>query len=129
MNGIAAQPTRTGGLRGWKVWALASAVAVLAVGGLSVTTGWTGRAEPLTAGSKFYTVSPVDLDVRVVKDGELQAVNNIDIICKVEGASTIVQIVKEGTEVKKGDLLVELDSSEIRTKIEDVALEEQNADA
>ena len=55
------------------------------------------------AAGKFYAVNPIDFDVKVAKDGELAAVNNIDILNLVEGQSTIVHIVKEGAFVKKGD--------------------------
>src|SRR5687768_9019819 len=84
-----------------------------------------GRGTPV-AGA-FYSVVPVDLEVKIAKDGELQAVNNIDIYCEVEGQTTIQQIVKEGTSVKKDDVLVVLDSSAIKQKVEDTTLELQKA--
>lgn len=114
--------------RRWVRWAVASGVAVIAVGAFGVVTKFGGGAASAQAG-KFYAVAPVDFDVKVAKDGELAAVNNIDILNLVEGQSTIVQIVKEGALVKKGDVLVELDSSEIRQKIEDATLEQQKAEA
>src|SRR5687768_5073402 len=115
--------------RRWLPWAAASAAAVLAVGGMWAVTGSAGNSGTALAASKFHPVAPMDLDVKVAKDGELQAVNNVDILNQVEGQSTIVQIVKEGAVVKKGDVLVELDSSEIRQKIEDSTLELQKAEA
>jgi len=105
-------------------------VALLAVGalwgGYALFGGMSGPA--LTPGM-FHTVLPMDLDVKINKDGELQAVNNIDIVCQVEGQNTITQIVKEGATVKKGDVLITLDSSAIRQKIEDTTLELQKAEA
>src|SRR6185437_1335279 len=80
-------------------------------------------------GAKFFSVTPTDMEIKVSKDGELQAVNNIDVQCLVEGGSTIVQIVKEGAFVKKGDVLVVLDSSAIRQKIEDAQLTIQTAES
>ena len=47
----------------------------------------------------------MDMDIKINKDGELDAVNNIDIMCEVEGQNTITNIVPEGTYVKKGDIL------------------------
>ena len=41
----------------------------------------------------------------------------------VEGQTTIQQIVKEGSYVKKGEILVTLDSATIKQKIEDTTLE------
>lgn len=75
--------------------------------------------------ARLYTVAPMALDVTVVKDGELQAVDNIELISKVEGRTTITDIVKEGASVKAGDVLVQLDSSTIRQQIEDESLGEQ----
>src|SRR5687767_7474891 len=60
---------------------------------------------------KFYTVTPGEMQVKVHKDGELQALNNVEIMANVEGVNTIVQIVKEGASVNTGDTLVELDSA------------------
>ncbi len=83
------------------------------------------------AGTSFKVV-PVregPFESRVVVRGELQAVDNIDIVCQVEGSTTITQIVLEGTFVKKGDTLVVLDSSAIRQKLEDSLIEWQRAKA
>lgn len=104
-------------------------LALVGVGGFAGFKKWKARstASPIVA-AKFYAVAPMDFDVKVLKDGELAAVNNIDILNLVEGSSTIVQIVKEGSYVHKGDKLVEIDSSEIRQKIEDGTLDVQKAE-
>jgi HlyD family secretion protein len=115
--------------RRWLPWAVAASVAVAAAGAFWVVTRTPARGATSLATAKYYSVAPMELDVKVAKDGELQAVNNVDILNQVEGQSTIVQIVKEGAVVKKGDVLVELDSSEIRQKIEDSTLELQKAEA
>jgi multidrug resistance efflux pump len=108
---------------------VAAVVALLAVGTLWAVTQFRGRSTNALVAGKFHPVAAMDLDVKVAKDGELQAVNNVDVLNQVEGVSTIVEIVKEGAVVKKGDTLVELDSSEIRQKIEDATLELQKAEA
>ena len=81
------------------------------------------------APSQLYTVAPIDLEVKITKDGEIHAVENIDITCKLEGTSTITSLVKEGTSVKKGDELLTLDSTEIRQKIEDTDLSLKKTEA
>lgn len=78
---------------------------------------------------EYHRVVPMDLEVKLVKDGELQAMNNIEIACEVEGQTAIQTIVKEGSNVKAGDVLVTLDSSSIRQRIEDTTIEVQKADA
>ena len=49
----------------------------------------------------------------ILERGNVESASNVDITCEVEslGGITIIKIVEEGTEVKKGDLLVEFDSS------------------
>src|SRR5688572_29141605 len=116
--------------RPWAPVAIATVVALVAMGAFAAVTKWRGGGVSGAAASgKFYAVAPIDLDVKVAKDGELAATNNIDILNLVEGQSTIVQIVKEGSFAKKGDVLVELDSSDIRQKIEDATLEQQKSEA
>jgi HlyD family secretion protein len=68
----------------------------------------------------FYAVSPVDMDVKISKDGELAAVNNIDVVNHVEGINTITYVVPEGTSVKRGETLVTVDSSTIKHKVDDL---------
>ena len=124
-----APAARASGSRRWYVWPAASLAALV---GLAVLWGArrisAGPGSPVTAG-KFFTVTPADLDIKVRKDGELQAVNNTDVLCQVEGRNTIVFLVKEGEIVKKGDLLVELDSSVIRQSLETATLEVKQAES
>jgi HlyD family secretion protein len=58
-----------------------------------------------------YDVKRGDLLVSVVEGGTLEAVSEVSIRSEVEGTARIIFIVPEGTNVHKGDLLVELDSS------------------
>ena len=71
----------------------------------------------------------MELVQHVVKDGELQSVENIDIVCQLEGQNTMTTLVKEGVFVKKGDTLVTMDSSAIKQKIDDTTLSLQQAAA
>lgn len=104
-------------------------VALAAVAVLWVSNRWVGGSATAAVRGKFHTVAVADLDVKVLKDGELQAVESIEISNKVEGVTTIVYLIKEGSAVKKGDLLVELDSANLRDKILEARLEKQNAEA
>lgn len=119
----------TGGRRQTRIWLLAGAVtaALVAV----VYLGFAPSAEKGVSAisSQVYEVTPIDLEIKVTKDGEIQAINNIDVNCQVEGVSTITTIVKEGTSVKKGDVLLTLDSTNIRQRLEDTSLELQKAEA
>ncbi len=105
-----------------------SGAGVLALVGLYLLLG-SGDAGTIIPSGQLYTVTPVDVPVVVKKDGELQAINNIDIVCAVEGTTTITQVVKEGVVVKKGDTLMVLDSAVVTQKLEDATLDLQKADS
>lgn len=109
-------------------FAVAMPVAVLALAAAAYVAMRPGTAQGV-GGLSFHTVDERSMDVTIRKDGELQAVNNTEIACEVEGSTTITFLVKEGASVKRGDVLVELDSSVIRQKIEDTTLELQKAEA
>ncbi len=65
-----------------------------------------------------FVVERRDFPVTLLQKGELKAAQSVDIRCEVEGRSTIIWLIPEGTEVKKGDLLVQLASDEIDERIE-----------
>src|SRR3954469_6193580 len=104
-------------------------IAALAVVALAWWGLHTGPATGVASLGQFYSVSPMDLDIKIAKDGELAAQNNIDIVCEVEGQTAIQTIVPEGATVKRGDILVQLDNSTIKQKMEDTTLDLQKAEA
>jgi multidrug efflux pump subunit AcrA (membrane-fusion protein) len=125
-----AVPELISGSRGRKSRAMYLAPAAVLAGVLLFVGGRKYFASgPTGVVGTWQTVGRMDLDVKVSKDGELAAVNNIDIMCQVEGSTTVTQLVKEGTFVKKGDLLVKLDSSAIEQRIEDTTMAVQQAEA
>jgi len=81
-----------------------------------------------------YVVGRGDLTISVTEDGDIVAVNSKDIKSEVEGRTTIISIVDEGTyitpeDVKNGKILVELDSSEIKQKLAQQEISYLNAQA
>src|SRR4051794_22991403 len=96
----------------WMLWLIPPAGALVAMGVFWALTRPSGAGGATSAGAgvvvvpassgSFYSVHPMDMDVKIAKSGELQAVNNIEIQCRVEGGSTIQTLVKEGASVKKG---------------------------
>ena len=50
--------------------------------------------------------------------GSAESAKNVDVASQVEGQATVIYLIPEGTDVKKGDLLVELDSSDIDEKLD-----------
>ena len=70
----------------------------------------------------FFTAVRGDLTISVTESGDIKAINSEDIKSEVEGRTTIISIVDEGTyitleDVNNGKILVELDSSEIEQKL------------
>ena len=64
-----------------------------------------------------YQVTRGDLLVTVTEDGNVESASNSDIKCQVAGGSSILWIVPDGSNVKKGDKLVELDASALDEQI------------
>ncbi len=62
-------------------------------------------------------VKPGKFSVTVVERGSLESSNNKDAYCLVEGVTTIIMILPEGTRVKKGDVVCELDSAALRDRL------------
>lgn len=50
--------------------------------------------------------------------GSAESAKNIDVASQVEGSATVIYLIPEGSDVKKGDLLVELDSSDVDEKLD-----------
>lgn len=65
----------------------------------------------------YHTVKRGDFLVSIIEGGTLKAVNEVMVRCEMEGVSRIISIVPEGTVAHKGDLLVELDSADLRERI------------
>ena len=74
-----------------------------------------------------FTVTPRSFNVVLTEKGELKAAKQTEIVCAVEGRSTIISLIPEGTTVKEGDLLVELASDAIEDRIQLEELKETNA--
>ncbi|MDH7600135.1 MAG: HlyD family efflux transporter periplasmic adaptor subunit [Sedimentisphaerales bacterium] len=69
------------------------------------------------------------LTISVLENGTIKARQQEIIYNQVEGRTSIVWIIPEGTRVNKGDLLVELDSSTLQDQKIDQEIRVQNAEA
>ncbi len=84
---------------------------------------WWMQSRPSTGDSNgilLHTVEREDFELTVTERGEVEAFDVTEVRSLVKSNNTtgnaILRIVPEGTEVKKGDFLVELDSSALRTQ-------------
>ena len=62
-------------------------------------------------------VTKGDLLVTVTEDGTLESAANVEVKCEVAGGSSILWIIPDGTYVKAGDKIVELDASALEDQI------------
>jgi HlyD family secretion protein len=76
-----------------------------------------------------FLVQPTDLLITLKENGELKPRESIELRNEVEGGSTILFIVPESTRVKKGDLLVELASDQIKERYDTELLALRTAQA
>lgn len=102
-------------------------VAAVCVGGMVYWKRWSRPLEPVYPANAFYEVKPGPMLVSVVEDGTLRAVNETVIRSNLEGMARILSLAPEGSYVEKGDLLVELDSSALRDRLNQQEIEYQDA--
>jgi HlyD family secretion protein len=110
-------------------WMIFTAVIVI-LGGLLLML-WhrsSGPAKPLSQ-EAVYVVTSGPLIIDVVESGTIKAREQLVIKNEVEGKTSILYLIPEGTQVKKGDLLVELDASALMDAKIDQEIKVQNAEA
>ena len=95
-------------------------IGVLAVAVLGAALGWIPfmDSSETPALRATYAVQRRDLMISVTEPGEIQARSYTDYVCEVEGTTTIVDIVPEGTRITEEDvaadrIIVQLDTSEL----------------
>ena len=77
----------------------------------------------------YYEVAKGDLNITVTEGGLLKAVDEVVIKNKLDGNSLILSIIPEGTYVKKGDLLVELDPADTEKQKQNIELDLETSKA
>lgn len=115
------------GLRSFRTVGVIAAVASIAlvVIWLKVVRG----ADDPTSHLATFVARRGPLAISVLVSGTITAREEIILRNEVEGRTSIVRLVPEGTMVKKGDLLVELDASTLKDAIIDQDILAQKADA
>ena len=97
---------------------------------LLVYVAWS-RLSPSGLGEniQLFAVTRRSFPVVLREKGELKAANSIEIRSEVEGRATLIYLIDEGTQAKKGDLLVEMASDEIDEKIREAEIRVATAQA
>ncbi len=101
-------------------------VAVGAAWGLGVFSPSDDGSENMIAGAK---VERGDLRISVVERGNLEAADSETLKCEIEGQTTVLWLVEEGIYVEEGDLLVELDTSDLVERRVQQEIQVQNSEA
>ena len=96
--------------RGWlrTVLVLVLVIAVAAGGAYAFIAGGLASDEQKTR--LTHTITRGDLKVSIVEQGTLESSDNDEVKCKVRGFSTVNWVIKGGSVVRKGDILVKLDT-------------------
>ena len=105
-------------------------IIVVAAGGLfAASVGRSLEKGSLPTDQPVFDVVKGPLTISVTESGTIKAKEQVILKSEVEGRTTILTLVPEGTVVKKGDLLVELDASQLIDTRVDQQIKVQNAEA
>lgn len=101
---------------GYTLWVVLALVALVGAASWSFWAG--GDRRPKDYNIVLHNVARDDFALTVTERGEVESAGVTEVISEVKSKNTpglsILRIVPEGTVVKKGDFLVELDSSALR---------------
>jgi HlyD family secretion protein len=113
----------------WRSWpAIGGGAAVVLILGVWLIGGLFG-GDGLDQDGPIYTARQGPLTIHVTESGTIQAREQVVIKSEVEGRTTIIWLIEEGKHVKEGDLLVELDVSELEDKLVEQQIRVQNTNA
>src|SRR5690606_29370597 len=99
----------TGGRRRRSLLPVALLLALVAVASVGVYLLLRGGSASGVASGMTFEVAQGPIVVSVTESGTIKAAQQEILRAEVEGRTTIIHLVPEGSLVKKGDLLVELD--------------------
>jgi len=105
-------------------------IAIAAIGSFGVLAAGVMRSGPDRAAAvPVYEVRRGPLTISVDEAGTIKALDQKIIKCEVEGRTTIISVIDEGTRVEAGDLLIELDASSLVDQRVDQQIRVQNTEA
>ena len=116
-------------LRNRKILVGLAVVVLLALGLRSVVRARTSDSASAVGNRSIFAVRQGPLTISVNVSGTIKPREQEVIKCEVEGQTTILSIVPEGNEVKKGELLIRLDASRLEDAKIDQEIRVQNAEA
>lgn len=103
-----------------------AATLVLAAGAVVVAAPWQSDGET-APNAELVKVQKTSFEITTNATGELEAKEQIEIRSQVETASSIVEIVPEGSIVAKGDVLVRLNTASLQDQIDEEMVRVESA--
>ncbi|MBN1437672.1 MAG: efflux RND transporter periplasmic adaptor subunit [Sedimentisphaerales bacterium] len=97
---------------------IAVVVLLLLVGMIGIWAMWGGSEKSSGSSTRYFAARRGDLTISITAKGQVTALDIVQVKSEVEGGTTIVSIVDDGTEISQEDvdanmILVELDSSRL----------------
>lgn len=115
-------------------WSYVAVLIVLVAVPATVAARWGSGTQSVASGLVWHEVRRGDMKVSVIERGNLESQQNIEIYCGVEdvqrdsiNGTPIVWIIPNGSSVKAGDLLVEIESTPMREELDEQILETEEA--
>jgi multidrug resistance efflux pump len=104
----------------FKKWLIIGSVAIV----VTVTGIWLTRGEAAGEQVPTFVVQKGPMQIDVLQGGEIRALRNNEVRSEIETPTKIISLIPEGylvteEDLKDGKVLVELDSSDIKTRIQD----------
>lgn len=87
------------------------------------------RSTRVTSKMATYTVRRAPLSITLTETGTIKSRDQYIVKNQVEGRTSIIYVIDEGTLVKKGDLLIELDASALEDRLVDQQIQVENSEA
>jgi HlyD family secretion protein len=106
-----------------------AALAVLVLAGSVVALSIWMKGSPASANGPVFAVQRGPLTISLSESGTVQNRDQVVLKCGVEGSTTVLWLIPEGTNVKEGDLLMELDSAKLMDDKTRQEITVMNADA
>lgn len=105
-------------------WIVLSVVALVAVAGgvMAIRSGAEGASVTQVRGPDMGHARKTAFEITTTAVGELEAKRNVELRNPLEDTATIVTIVEEGSAVRAGDVLIQLNSDPIKTRVDEETL-------
>ncbi|WP_164101776.1 efflux RND transporter periplasmic adaptor subunit [Candidatus Laterigemmans baculatus] len=115
-------------------WSYVAALIVLVAVPATVAARWGSGGPTVDSELIWHEVRRGDMKVSVIERGNLESQQNIEVYCGVEdvqrdsiNGTPIIWIIPNGSSVKKGDLLVEIESTPMREELDEQILETEES--